>query len=32
MLDRWNVHDIEGNLEMYWKSPELLVVVDFEQY
>jgi hypothetical protein len=32
MLDRWNVHDIEGNLEMYWKSPELLVVVDFEQF
>ena len=28
MLDRWNAHDIEGHLEVYWKSPELLVVVD----
>ena len=26
MLDRWNAHDIEGHLEAYWKSPELLVV------
>ena len=26
MLDRWNAHDIEGHLEVYWKSPELLVV------
>src|ERR1700738_2008500 len=25
------VHDIEGHLEVYWKSPELLVVVDAEQ-
>ena len=32
MLDRWNAHDIEGHLEMYWKSPELLVVVDSEQF
>jgi hypothetical protein len=32
MLDRWNVHDIEGHLEAYWKSPELLVVVDSEQF
>ena len=31
MLDRWNAHDIEGHLEVYWKSPELLVVVDSEQ-
>jgi hypothetical protein len=27
MLDRWNAHDIEGHLEVYWNSPELLVVV-----
>jgi uncharacterized protein (TIGR02246 family) len=32
MLDRWNAHDIEGYLEVYWKSPELLVVVDSEQF
>jgi beta-aspartyl-peptidase (threonine type) len=32
MLDRWNAHDIEGYLEVYWKSPELLVVIDSEQF
>ena len=32
MLDRWNAHDIEGHMEVYWKSPELLVVVDAEQF
>ena len=32
MLDRWNAHDIGGYLEVYWKSPELLVVVDSEQF
>jgi len=32
MLDRWNAHDIEGHLELYWNSPELLVVVDSEQF
>lgn len=32
MLDRWNAHDIEGYLKVYWKSPELLVVVDAEQF
>ena len=32
MLDCWNAHDIEGHMEVYWKSPELLVVVDSEQY
>ena len=32
MLDRWNAHDIEGYLEVYWKSPELLVIVDSEQF
>jgi hypothetical protein len=30
MLDRWNAHDIEGYMGVYWKSPELLVVVDSE--
>jgi hypothetical protein len=32
MLSRWNAHDIEGHLEFYWKSPQLLVVVDSEQF
>jgi hypothetical protein len=32
MLDRWNAHNIEGHLEVYWKSSELLVVVDSEQF
>src|ERR1700744_5262632 len=32
MVDRWNAHDVEGHLEAYWKSPQLLVVVDSEQY
>jgi hypothetical protein len=32
MLDRWNAHDIEGYMEVYWNSPELLVVVDSEQF
>jgi uncharacterized protein (TIGR02246 family) len=31
MLDRWNAHDIEGHLEAYWNSSELLVVIDSEQ-
>jgi len=32
MLDRWNAHDIEGYMEVYLKSPDLLVVVDSEEY
>ena len=32
MLDRWNAHDIDGYMEVYWKSPELLVVVDADQF
>jgi len=32
MLDRWNAHDMEGHLEVYSKSPDLLVVVDSEEY
>ena len=31
-LDRWNAHDIEGYLKVYWKSSKLLVVVDSEQF
>ena len=32
MLDRWNSHDMDGYLEVYWKSPDLLVVIDSEQF
>jgi uncharacterized protein (TIGR02246 family) len=32
MLERWNAHDVDGHLEVYWKSPELLVIVDSEQF
>jgi uncharacterized protein (TIGR02246 family) len=32
MLERWNAHDVEGYMEVYWKSTELLVVVDAEQF
>ena len=28
LLDQWNAHDVDGLLEAYWKSPELLVVID----
>jgi len=31
MLQSWNAHDLERHLETYWKSPELLVVIDSEQ-
>ena len=31
-LDRWNAHDVDGYLSLFWKSPGLLVVVDSEQY
>jgi uncharacterized protein (TIGR02246 family) len=32
MLDRWNAHDLEDHLEVYWKSPQLLVIVGSEQF
>jgi ketosteroid isomerase-like protein len=32
MVDRWNAHDVDGVLAAYWKSPQLLVVVDSEQF
>jgi hypothetical protein len=32
MLERWNAHDIEGHLDVYWRSPGLLVIVDSEQF
>jgi ketosteroid isomerase-like protein len=32
MLDRWNAHDLDGYLSAYWDSPELLVIIQEEQY
>jgi uncharacterized protein (TIGR02246 family) len=32
MLDRWNSHDLDGYLSVYWNSPELLVIIQEEQY
>jgi hypothetical protein len=32
VFDRWNAHDIEKYMEAYWKSPELLVVIDAEEF
>jgi ketosteroid isomerase-like protein len=30
-INYWNVHDIERYMNTYWKSPDLLVVVEGEQ-
>jgi uncharacterized protein (TIGR02246 family) len=32
MLEYWNAHDIERFMEEYWKSPELLVVIDGAEF
>jgi ketosteroid isomerase-like protein len=32
MLDRWNAHDIDGLMSVYWHSPSLLAVIDTEQF
>ena len=32
MLDRWNAHDIDGLMSVYWNSPSLLAVIDTEQF
>jgi hypothetical protein len=32
IIDRWNQHDIEGYLAAYWKSPDMLVVSNLDQY
>lgn len=29
--ERWNVHDLEGYLDCFWRSPRLLYVVDAQQ-
>jgi L-asparaginase / beta-aspartyl-peptidase len=31
MADRWNAHDLDGYLSVYWQSPDLLLVVEGEQ-
>lgn len=31
MAERWNAHDIDGYLSPYWRSPDLLVVLEGEQ-
>jgi ketosteroid isomerase-like protein len=32
MLDRWNAHDIDGLMSVYWNSPSLLAIIDTEQF
>jgi uncharacterized protein (TIGR02246 family) len=32
MLERWNAHDIDGYLSVSWKSPQLLVILQNEQF
>jgi hypothetical protein len=32
MVDRWNAHDIDGLMSLYWNSPSLLAVIDTQQY
>ena len=32
MVDRWNAHDIDGLMSLYWNSPNLLAVIESQQY
>jgi ketosteroid isomerase-like protein len=32
MLERWNAHDIDGLMSVYWNSPGFLAVIDTEQF
>jgi ketosteroid isomerase-like protein len=32
MVERWNAHDIEGLMSLYWNSPNLVAVIESEQY
>jgi uncharacterized protein (TIGR02246 family) len=32
MLDRWNDHDIDGYLSVLWNSPQLLIILQAEQF
>jgi len=31
MPDRWNAHDLDGYLSVFWNSPDLLTVIEGEQ-
>jgi beta-aspartyl-peptidase (threonine type) len=31
MANRWNAHDLDGFLDVFWNSPDLLIVVEGEQ-
>jgi len=31
MADRWNAHDLDGYLSVFWNSPDLLTVIEGEQ-
>src|SRR5271165_6470898 len=30
MVTRWNAHDLDGYLDCFWKSPDLVAIVDSE--
>jgi uncharacterized protein (TIGR02246 family) len=30
MMTRWNAHDLDGYLDCFWKSPDLVDIVDSE--
>jgi ketosteroid isomerase-like protein len=32
LVDRWNAHDIDGLMSLYWNSPSFLAVIESEQY
>jgi beta-aspartyl-peptidase (threonine type) len=32
MLDRWNAHDLEGYLSVFWNSPDFFAIFQSEQY
>jgi len=31
LVERWNAHDIEGYMDGFWNSPDLLIVVEAEE-
>jgi hypothetical protein len=32
LYERWNAHDMGGYLDCFWKSPDLLLIVDADRY
>lgn len=32
MVDKWNAHDLDAFLEYFWKSPDLVVVSEAQQF